>query len=119
MNVFSNRIYAYAFVNRSQTKIAKAATPDPFTKPRTPLTGPYPAPIVVPKVAQDGTPDYEGELCVIVGRDIRDVPSAKIPENILENTVANDVLARTIQLQASQYSMGKGLDGFCPIGKIR
>ncbi|GAD98468.1 fumarylacetoacetate hydrolase, putative [Paecilomyces variotii No. 5] len=102
----------------TESNIAGAATPDPFTKPRTSLAGPYPAPIVVPKVAQDGTPDYEGELCVIVGQDIRDVVSTKIPEYILGYTVANDVSARTIQLQASQYSMGKGLDGFCPIGPV-
>jgi 2-keto-4-pentenoate hydratase/2-oxohepta-3-ene-1,7-dioic acid hydratase in catechol pathway len=94
-----------------------APTPDMFTKPRTALTSPHPAPIIIPKIAQDGTPDYEGELCVVIGKDARDVPADKAAGHILGYTVANDVSARTLQFLASQWSLGKGMDGFCPIGE--
>ncbi|KAJ2996956.1 hypothetical protein NUW58_g808 [Xylaria curta] len=45
-----------------------------FTKPRTALADPYPAAVTIPKVAQDGTSDYEAELCAVIGRSGRDIP---------------------------------------------
>jgi 2-keto-4-pentenoate hydratase/2-oxohepta-3-ene-1,7-dioic acid hydratase in catechol pathway len=64
----------------------------------------------------DQSIDYEGELCVVIGRQA----SHLTPENALEcvfgYTVANDVSARTWQLRVSQWTVGKSFDTFCPIG---
>lgn len=89
-----------------------------FTKPRTALTGPFPAAIPIPKCAQDGTSDYEAELCVIIGKTGRDIPEERALEYILGYTAAKDVSARTLQLAAKQWSFSKGLDNSCPIGQF-
>ncbi|KAL6831602.1 hypothetical protein V8C40DRAFT_262911 [Trichoderma camerunense] len=89
-----------------------------FTKPRAALTGPYPAAIPIPKCAQDGTSDYEAELCIVIGKTGRDIPEDKALEYILGYTASNDVSARTLQLAAKQWSFSKGLDNSCPIGPV-
>lgn len=87
-----------------------------FTKPRTALADPYPAVIPVPKAAQDGTSDYEAELCVVIGKTGRDIPEDKVFDYILGYTASNDVSARTMQMLTTQWSFSKGLDGSCPLG---
>ncbi|OQE16017.1 hypothetical protein PENFLA_c029G03066 [Penicillium flavigenum] len=89
-----------------------------FTKPRTALTGPYPAAINVPKCAQDGTSDYEAELCLVIGKTGRDIPEEEALDYVLGYTASNDVSARTLQLITAQWSFSKGLDGSCPIGPV-
>ncbi|KAM0513706.1 hypothetical protein ACHAPE_007532 [Trichoderma viride] len=89
-----------------------------FTKPRMALTGPFPAAITIPKCAQDGTSDYEAELCVIIGKTGRDIPEERALEYILGYTATNDVSARTLQLAAKQWSFSKGLDNSCPMGPV-
>ncbi|KAL2825364.1 hypothetical protein BDW59DRAFT_172441 [Aspergillus cavernicola] len=89
-----------------------------FTKPRTALAGPYPATINVPKCAQDGTSDYEAELCLVIGKSGRDIPEERALEHVLGYTASNDVSARTLQLLTAQWSFSKGLDGSCPIGPV-
>lgn len=90
-----------------------------FTKPRTSLTDPYPAAITIPKCAQDGTSDYEAELCVVIGRSGRDIPEEEALDHVLGYTSSNDVSARTLQMTTSQWSFSKGLDNACPIGMGR
>ncbi|GAP82629.2 putative fumarylacetoacetate hydrolase [Rosellinia necatrix] len=87
-----------------------------FTKPRTALADPYPAAVTIPRVAQDGTSDYEAELCVVIGRSGRDIPEAEALDHVLGYTASNDISARKLQLATSQWSFGKGLDGSCPLG---
>lgn len=87
-----------------------------FTKPRTALADPYPAVIPVPKAAQDGTSDYEAELCVVIGKTGRDIPEEKALDYVLGYTASNDVSARTMQMLTTQWSFSKGLDGSCPLG---
>ncbi|ENH73248.1 Fumarylacetoacetate hydrolase domain-containing protein 2 [Fusarium oxysporum f. sp. cubense race 1] len=89
-----------------------------FTKPRFALTGPYPAAVTIPRCAQDGTSDYEAELCVIIGKTGRDIPEDKALEYVLGYTASNDVSARTLQLAVKQWSFSKGLDNSCPIGPV-
>ncbi|KIX99413.1 uncharacterized protein Z520_04989 [Fonsecaea multimorphosa CBS 102226] len=89
-----------------------------FVKPRTSLGGPYPAAINVPKIAQDGTEDYEAELAVILSKTGRDIPEEKALEYVLGYTASNDVSARTQQHNTSQWSFAKGLDGAAPIGPV-
>lgn len=88
-----------------------------FTKPRTALNDPYPASIPVPECAQDGTSDYEAELCVVIGKSGRDISEADALGYVLGYTAANDVSARTLQLLTTQWSFSKGLDGSCPVGE--
>ncbi|OAQ99508.1 hypothetical protein LLEC1_01698 [Akanthomyces lecanii] len=106
---------------RTVAKEAGMAIPteiEVFAKPRTTLTGPYPAPVTIPKCAQDGTSDYEAELCIVIGKTGRDIPEDQALDHVLGYTAANDVSARTLQLATKQWCFGKGLDNSCPIGPV-
>lgn len=59
--------------NRQEANLPLPKAPILFTKPRTALSDPYPAAVNIPKCAQDGTGDDEAELCVVIGRDGRDI----------------------------------------------
>lgn len=92
-------------------KEAKApipATPVLFVRPRTALNGPHPARINVPKIAQDGTSDYEAELSIVLSRTGRDIPKEEAMDYVLGYTCSNDVSARTQQFKNSQWSYSKG-----------
>lgn len=79
--------------------------------------GPYPAAINVPKAAQDGTSDYEAELCLVIGKTGKDISEEDALDYVLGYTASNDVSARTLQLLTPQWSFSKGLDSSCPIGE--
>ncbi|KAK7206982.1 fumarylacetoacetate hydrolase [Myxozyma melibiosi] len=87
-----------------------------FIKPRTALNGPYPAKINIPKIAQDGTSDYEAEMVVIISKSGRDIPKERALEYVLGYTASNDVSARAQQFKNSQWCFSKGLDGSAPLG---
>ncbi|KAH8892626.1 5-carboxymethyl-2-hydroxymuconate isomerase [Thozetella sp. PMI_491] len=89
-----------------------------FTKPRAALADPYPATINIPKCAQDGTSDYEGELCAVIGKTGRDISEEDALDYVLGYTASNDVSARQLQLLTAQWSFSKGLDGSCPLGPV-
>ncbi|KAI8665758.1 Fumarylacetoacetate hydrolase [Fusarium keratoplasticum] len=104
---------------RDHAKEANMPIPDVpvlFIKPRTALNGPYPAKIIVPKIAQDGSSDYEAELSIILSKTGRDIPLEQAMDYVLGYTCSNDVSARTQQFKNSQWSFSKGLDGSCPLG---
>ena len=73
--------------------------------------------MTIPKCAQDGSSDYEAELCVVIGTSGRDIPEEEALNNVLGYTSSNDISARNLQLATSQWSFSKGLDNSCPIGK--
>ncbi|TDZ15875.1 Uncharacterized protein Cob_v011260 [Colletotrichum orbiculare MAFF 240422] len=88
-----------------------------FTKPPDALSGPT-DPIPVHPDAQ-GQLDYEGELCVVIGRDAKNVSASDAAEYVLGYTAGNDVTARNFQVpdaSGGQYSYSKSFDGFAPIG---
>ena len=62
--------------------------------------------------------DWEGELAVIVGRDVRDLDDESALDAISHYAVANDVTARWWQKHGSggQFCRGKSFDTFCPLG---
>ncbi len=62
--------------------------------------------------------DYEGELGVIVGRDIRDGDEQEAMDAVLGYCCCNDVSARWWQKQGAggQFCRGKSFDTFCPLG---
>ncbi|KAL2206007.1 hypothetical protein CC79DRAFT_1349305 [Sarocladium strictum] len=92
--------------------------PELFTKPRTALMGPFPEAVTIPKCAQDGSSDYEAELCIVIGATGRDIPEDKALDHVLGFTASNDISARTLQLKTKQWCFGKGLDNSCPIGPV-
>nr|WP_221219687.1 fumarylacetoacetate hydrolase family protein [Prauserella isguenensis] len=89
------------------------AEPMIFLKPSTTVIGPN-APIRRPK--QSEQVDFEGELAVIIGQPVKNVPAAQARQAVLGYTVANDVSARDFQRSDGQWGRAKGFDTFCPIG---
>lgn len=60
--------------------------------------------------------DYEGELAVVIGRRVRDVPSERALRYVFGYLVCNDVSARDAQFSDGQFARAKSYDTFCPIG---
>lgn len=60
--------------------------------------------------------DYEGELGVVIRRRAKDVKAKNFADFVLGYTCLNDVTARDIQKHDGQWSRGKSMDGFCPVG---
>ena len=62
--------------------------------------------------------DYEGELAFVIRRRAKDVKAEHFADYILGYTCLNDVTARDIQKGDGQWSRGKSMDGFAPIGPL-
>ncbi len=60
--------------------------------------------------------DYEMELAVIIGKKGIDIPKEMAEEYIFGYTVANDVSARDLQRDHTQWYKGKSLTTHCPTG---
>ena len=60
--------------------------------------------------------DYEVELAVILGKTIKDCPTADVPAAIFGYTILNDMSARDLQTRHTQWYRGKSLDKFTPMG---
>jgi acylpyruvate hydrolase len=84
-----------------------------FAKWANTVIGPGEA-IVLPKISEQI--DYEGELAVVIGRRAHDVREAEALHYVAGYTAFNDVTARDIQYRTTQYTLGKTLDTFGPMG---
>ena len=85
-----------------------------FTKPPSSVIGPgEPVPAYLDPT---NSVDYEGELAVVIGRGGRGVAKADALRHVFGYTIVNDVTARTLQQKHRQWVLGKGIDGFCPMG---
>jgi 2-keto-4-pentenoate hydratase/2-oxohepta-3-ene-1,7-dioic acid hydratase in catechol pathway len=60
--------------------------------------------------------DYEGELCVVIGRKGHRIPTERAFDHVFGYTLINDVTSRILQGRHKQWFLGKNLDGFCPMG---
>ena len=60
--------------------------------------------------------DYEAELAVIIGRKTTRVSEASALDHVFGYTLINDVSARDLQYGDGQWTRGKGLDTFAPLG---
>jgi 2-keto-4-pentenoate hydratase/2-oxohepta-3-ene-1,7-dioic acid hydratase (catechol pathway) len=60
--------------------------------------------------------DFEGELAIVIGKKACKIKADQVDEYIFGYTVLNDVTARKIQKGDGQWSRGKCMDGFCPMG---
>lgn len=100
----------------AETRMDLPRIPVVFMKATSSLVGPG-DPILLPGAGPDHV-DYEGELAVVIGREIRNVSPAVARAAILGYTCANDVSARDWQFskQSGQWIRGKSFDTFCPMG---
>lgn len=87
--------------------------PDIFSKFDTSLIGPEEA-IRCSDVTQQL--DYEGELAVVIGRPCRNVSEAGALEAVAGLMVLNDITARDLQYNGTQFLPGKAVDGSTPCG---
>jgi 2-keto-4-pentenoate hydratase/2-oxohepta-3-ene-1,7-dioic acid hydratase in catechol pathway len=71
-------------------------------------------PIVVPPEATQV--DYEAELGVVIGSTARRVSEAAALDHVEGYICLNDVTARDMQFGDGQWTRGKSLDTFCPVG---
>jgi acylpyruvate hydrolase len=97
----------------SEAGLARTEVPLFFAKFRNSLTGPT-SPIRLPRVSSQI--DYEGELAVIIGTRCKEVSEQEALQYVAGYSIMNDVSARDLQMQTSQYMAGKALDTFAPMG---
>ncbi|KAH8684018.1 hypothetical protein BGZ61DRAFT_495695 [Ilyonectria robusta] len=97
--------------------------PSLFIKPSTSVTG-HLDDVPIPKVAQDGTIDYEGELAVVIGKTGKDIPKEAALSHVAGYLASNDVSARAWQRDPKkaggvpQWCFSKGFDKFAPLGPL-
>ena len=61
--------------------------------------------------------EHEGELGVVIGRQVRKLKSDDDPLSyVLGYTCVNDVTARDLQRKDVQFTRAKSFDTFCPVG---
>ncbi|WP_109212216.1 MULTISPECIES: fumarylacetoacetate hydrolase family protein [Microbacterium] len=70
--------------------------------------------VVLPRA--DDKVDYEGELAVVIGKRAKQVSREDALDYVAGYAVFNDVSARDLQLATSQWTHGKGVDTFAPMG---
>ncbi|PKY02999.1 hypothetical protein P168DRAFT_297902 [Aspergillus campestris IBT 28561] len=100
-------------------------TPPPFPsiffKPNTTVHD-HGAPVEIPSIAQDEQADYEGELCIVIGKDAKNVPRDQALSYIGAYTVGNDISSRKLQRDPAlagrvpQWCFSKGFDTYGPLG---
>jgi acylpyruvate hydrolase len=86
-----------------------------FHKAATSLVG-HRQPIVLPRVSRQV--DYEAELAVVIGRRAKYVAEQDALAHVAGYTCANDVSAHDLEFRTSQWTSGKMLDTFCPLGPV-
>ena len=84
-----------------------------FAKFRNSLVG-QGSPIVLLRASEKV--DYEGELAVVIGKRCKEVAEGDALEYVAGYMPFNDVSARDLQLQTSQWMAGKAIDTFGPSG---
>jgi 2,4-didehydro-3-deoxy-L-rhamnonate hydrolase len=84
-----------------------------FAKFPTALIGPG-EPIVIPSFVTQA--DYEAELGVVIGATVKGASKGNALEAVAGYLCANDVSARDLQFSDGQWTRGKSVDTFCPVG---
>ncbi len=74
------------------------------------------ATIVIPR--DETRPDYEGEVAIVVDRELKNASVEEAAEAIGGYSAFNDVSGRRAQLETPlrQFTLGKSFDTFCPMG---
>ncbi|GAA1697611.1 5-oxopent-3-ene-1,2,5-tricarboxylate decarboxylase [Mycolicibacterium murale] len=99
----------------AEMEVEPPAAPNVFPKFRNSLVGPRDA-IELPEVSTEI--DYEGELAIVIGRKCRNVAPEQALDYVAGYTIMNDVSARDLQFRTSQWTLGKAIDTFAPLGPV-
>ncbi len=86
-----------------------------FSKLPSSIIGPD-EPIAIP--FETSQVDWEVEVAAIIGKRANNVSESEAEDYIFGYTVVNDISSREIQFKDSQITLGKGLDGHCPMGPV-
>jgi 2-keto-4-pentenoate hydratase/2-oxohepta-3-ene-1,7-dioic acid hydratase in catechol pathway len=109
--------HAKEFANSGFDATAKEVVPEApvvFSKPPTCVIGPgEPIPSFLDT---SNSTDYEGEIAVVIGKPGRGISEADAYAHVFGYTIVNDVTARTLQHKHRQWILGKGIDGYAPMG---
>lgn len=89
------------------------AEPLLFLKPPSSIIGPEEE-IVIPSASRQV--EHEAEIGVIVGAPLRKANREEARRAVGGIVCVNDVTARDLQRQDSQWTRAKGFDTFCPVG---
>jgi 2-keto-4-pentenoate hydratase/2-oxohepta-3-ene-1,7-dioic acid hydratase in catechol pathway len=71
-------------------------------------------PIILPTISSQV--DFEAELAVVIGRRAKQVTKSDSLNYVFGYSLINDVSARDLQYGDGQWTRGKGLDTFAPLG---
>ena len=109
--------HAKEFATSGFDASAKEVVPEApviFTKPPSAVIGPG---VAIPRhLDKTESVDYEGEFTVVIGQGGRDIPASSAYDHVFGYTIINDVTSRILQQRHRQWELGKGIDGFCPMG---
>ena len=95
--------------------------PSIFFKPNTTVHD-HGADVVIPKICQDDQADYEGEFCIVIGKDAKVVAVEDAMDYVAAYTCGNDISSRKLQRDPTlagnvpQWGFSKGFDTFAPLG---
>jgi len=108
--------------------LTEPKTPSIFVKNRYSYNHPF-GTVVVPD--KSTRPDYEGELGIVIGTRMKDVPLNEALDYVLGYVVCNDVSARCFQSEeighstkgeclgnGGQYTFSKSMDTHAPLGPV-
>jgi len=101
------------FDHAAETKSDIPDEPIIFMKPHTAITGPNQV-VIKPQFVKEL--DYEGELCIVVGKTAKDISVGDAKKHVFGYTIFNDISARDYQFKDGQWTRGKSFDTFAPIG---
>jgi len=96
-----------------EAKMEIPSVPTVFAKLSTAVIGPG-APIVISTATKQ--PDDEAEFAVVIGKCGEHISAKDWQDHVFGYTILNDVSARDIQLATSQWTLGKSLRTFAPLG---
>jgi 2-keto-4-pentenoate hydratase/2-oxohepta-3-ene-1,7-dioic acid hydratase in catechol pathway len=115
------RIFGLGYNYRAHSKeVGKESPTLPvlFMKPSTTVIGPEES-IVYPSHGENV--HFEGELTVIIGKEVRRVSESNALDYVFGYTCGNDVSDRVLQRKESEFGcllVGKGYDTFAPLGPV-
>lgn len=101
----------YAFVKGIEEEVPKY--PTLFHKTATALNS-HNHPIVIPHVTDEAVP--EGEMAVIIGKQGKYITPESALSYVAGYCCANDVCARNLEFRTTQWTSGKMVDTFGPLG---
>lgn len=97
----------------AETGSAVPTQPQLFSKWANAVVGPASV-VELPAITE--ALDYEAELVVVIGRAARRVSEADALDHVLGYTCGDDISARDLQFGDTQWTRGKALDTFAPMG---